>query len=182
MKKLLRHYSKFLMLLIALLYLSGCIATQRMALLDIKGASDRITKDDAYNKTTMILVDKGFDIKLGNKDLGLLTTEYKQFASVDSSPPFDFYLQIKTMIKDRPDGKIQVTLVPQVKESNRLNAAAFTEKKLVFLSDDEQKRYLTLNERATLKGQLLFMNVVHGVAEALGLGIEQFEQNTQLMQ
>lgn len=112
----------------------------------------------------------------------MITTEYKQFASVEGSPSFDFYLQIKTTIREGQDGKLLITLTPQVKEANRLNAAAFTERQRIFFNEQEQKGYLNTNDQANLKGQLLFMNVVHGVAEALGLGIEQFEQNVQLLQ
>jgi hypothetical protein len=90
-------------------------------------------------------------------------------------------MKIKTTVKERPDGKLLITLTPQVKEVNRLNAAAFTEKQLTFFNEQEQKGYLNTNDKANLKGQLLFMNVVSGVAEALGIGIEQFEQNIQLL-
>ncbi|MDP1966140.1 MAG: hypothetical protein Q8K93_28545 [Reyranella sp.] len=151
-----------------------------MTLLDVKATSDKITVEKAYNTATEILVDKNFDVKVANKDIGLITTEYKKFGSVDGEPPFDFYLQIKTQIKTRADGKLQITLTPLVKESNRLNAAAFTERELVFLSDEEQKGYLNAMKETNLKGQLLFMNVVQGVSEALGVGMEQLEYNKKL--
>ena len=161
-----------------LLFIGSCMAT-RYAVLDIKGASDKVKKEEAYNRITMILIDKGFDIKMGNKDLGLITTEYKQFASLGGNPPFDFYLQIKTTLRDRPDGKLQVVMTPIVKDQNRLNAVAFNEHPLIGYSEQDQQRVATRKEKAYVKGFQLFFNVVTSVGELLGLGIEQFERNLQ---
>jgi len=89
-------------------------------------------------------------------------------------------LQVKSQVTNRPDGKLQIKLTPQVKEVNRLNAAAFTERALVFLSDEDQKGYLNSLKETNLKGQLLFMNVVQGVSEALGVSMEELEYNKML--
>lgn len=159
--------------------LIGC-SGQKTALMDVKATSDKLTIEKAYNIITQAFIDKGFDIKIGNKDLGLVTTEYKKFGSVDGNPPFDFYLQIKAQAKTRQDGKIQITITPVIKESNRLNSAAFTERELTFLSEEEQKKYLDANEKTELSGQLLFLNVVQFIAEAGGLSMEQLEYNKQL--
>jgi len=168
-----------LLFLLPLMALIGC-GGPMMTLLDVKATSDKLASDKAYNTITTILVDKGFDVKVANKDIGLITTEYKQFGSVDGNPPFDLYLQVKSQITTLPNGKLQVKLTPQVKEVNRLNAAAFTERALVFLSDEEQKGYLNAYKETNLKGQLLFMNVVQGVSEALGIGMEELEYNKML--
>ncbi len=157
----------------------GC-AGPTMTLLDVKATSDKIASDKAFHTITSVLVDKGLDVKVANKDIGLITTEYKQFGSVDGNPPFDFYLQVKSQVTNRPDGKLQIKLTPQVKEVNRLNAAAFTERALVFLSDEDQKGYLNSLKETNLKGQLLFMNVVQGVSEALGVSMEELEYNKML--
>ena len=170
------RFSLFILLLFSFV---GCGSTT-MSLLDVKATSTKITSEKAYNTITSILVDKGFDVKVANKDIGLITTEYKSFGSVDGNPPFDFYLQIKSQVTTRPDGKLQIKLTPVVKEANRLNSAAFTERDLVFLSDEEQKGYLNAVDETNLKGQLLFMNVVQGVAEALGIGLEELEYNKKL--
>jgi len=167
-----------LMLCILLILTSSCMET-RYAVLDVKGASDKVKKEEAYNRITMILIDKGFDIKMGNKDLGLITTEYKQFGSISGNPPFDFYLQIKTTLRDRPDGKLQVVMTPVVKDQNRLNAAAFNEHPLIGYSEQDQQRVITVKEKAYVKGFQLFHNVVIAVGELFGLGIEQFERNLQ---
>ena len=159
----------------------GC-STTMTTLLDVTATSDKITSDKAYNTITSILVDKGLDIKVANKDIGLITTEYKKFGSVESygNPPFDYFLQIKAQIKNRPNGKLQIVLTPLVKDVNRLNSGAFTEHELYFLTDEQQKGNLDAPRQTVLKGQLLFMNVVQGVAEALGLGMEQLQYNKQL--
>jgi len=172
---------KVLILGVLLIFTSSCVQT-RYAVLDIKGASDKVKKEEAYNRITMILIDKGFDIKMGNKDLGLITTEYKQFASYDGTPPFDFYLQIKTTLRDRADGKLQVVMTPIVKDQNRLNSAAFNEHSLIGYSEQDQQRVFSRKEKAYVKGFQLFFNVVTSVGELFGLGIEQFERNLQQVQ
>ena len=46
---------------------------------DVK--TKRVDQAAAFKKITGILVDKGFDIKTSNQDAGIVTTEYKKFAS-----------------------------------------------------------------------------------------------------
>lgn len=166
-----------------LLMLTGC-ASMNVAtvMLDVKATSDKITSEKAYNMATGVLVDKGFDIKIANKDIGLITTEYKKWGAFDGNPPFDFYLQIKTQLKTRADGKLVITMTPQVKQSNRLNSSAFTEEELQFITDEEIKNGLSALGQVYLKGQHLFLNVVSGIAEGLGLTMEQLEYNKQLIQ
>lgn len=163
--------------------LSGC-STTYTSLLDIKATSDtsKVSPEKAYNAITSILVEKGFDIKLANKDIGLVTTEYKMCGRVDGKPPFDYYLQIKSQIKIRPDGKLQVTLTPRVKSSNRLNPAAFEEDDLWFLTEEQQKTSFPdgTQYKAGQNQLSLFLSVVQGVSETFGLGMEQLEYNKQL--
>ena len=170
-----------LMLISVVALLVGC-GGPKMAILDVKATTDKLTQEVAYNQVTMVLIDKGFDIKLGNKDLGLITTEYKKYGAVDGNPPFDFYLQIKAQAKELPDGRVRITLTPAIKEANRLNAAAYTERQLIFFDDKKQKGYLNNTDKVNLQGQLLFLNVAQGVAEICGLGMEQLEQTVQLME
>src|ERR1035438_14685 len=91
-------------------------------LLDVKATSDKLTSDKAYNAVTAVLVDKGFDIKFSNKDVGLITTEYKKWGELDGTPPFDFYLQIKIQIKNRPDGKLQITMTRSEEHTSELQS------------------------------------------------------------
>jgi hypothetical protein len=182
MNKLLSTFLEFSSIIFLVFMLFGC-GSATMTLLDVKATTEKLTVDKAYNSLTSILIDKGFDIKLGNKDLGLVTTEYKQvggYSPLLSSTNFDKYLQIKAQAKIKPDGKLLLTLTPIVKDVNRLNAAAFTESALTFLSDEEQKHYLTAEKEIQLKAQVLFMNVVQGVADASGLDISQLEFNKSL--
>ena len=175
MKKLITFLS-----ILSVIFLVGCAGPQ-IKLLSIKATSDKLTVEKAFNSISAILVDKGFDVKVANKDIGLVTTEYKKFGAVEEfGPPFDYYLQIKAQVKSTPDGKVQIMMTPIVKEANRLNAAAFTEHELIFIPDDKQKGYLNAQEKTELTGQLLFLNVVSATAEALGIGMEQIEYSKQL--
>ena len=141
-----------------LLTIAGCGGT-RKALLDVTATPPTLGADEAYQKVTAILIDKNFDIKQGQKDLGLLTTEYKQFGSSGGTPPFDFYLQIRTTVKTRPDGKLVIKMVPAVKQQNRMNAAAFTEETLRYFDEKTVAKpiWLDSTDQVRLKGQLLFI-------------------------
>jgi hypothetical protein len=139
--------------------------------------SDKAMMDDAFGKVTAILVDRGFDIKVGNKDLGLVTTEYKQVGSVAGSPPFDFYLQVKATLKNTAANKLSVKLTPVVKEVNRLNPAAFTEHGLPLIGDNQKPA--TDAEKVNFAAQTAFMAVAQGVAEALGMSLQEMQQDVE---
>jgi hypothetical protein len=64
----------------------------------------RVDQATAFRRITQILVDRGFDIKTSNQDAGIITNEYKKFASQGTNPSFDYYLQIKATFKKVPDG------------------------------------------------------------------------------
>jgi len=130
----------------------------------------------------MALLDKGFDLKMNDRDLRVTTTEYRKFSSVSGWPPFDFYLQVKAVVRDTPDGKYQIALTPKIKEQNRINASAFTEHSLIIYSDKEQKEDYAVHSgrgKAMLEGQLLFLSIVQTIANVLGLPAEQFKQTLQ---
>jgi hypothetical protein len=137
--------------------------------------------DNAINVASGILVDRGFDMKLINKDAGILTTEYKKFASVNQKPPFDYYLQIRFRIKVDAKGNTVIQMSPTVKEQNRLNVGAFTEHELIYYAGDPQNIKLIKSMREDIGwralGQILFMNVVNDVAASFGLTIEEVIQN-----
>ena len=96
-----------------------------------------VTKETMLNSSTVFLVDQGFDIKFSNEGAGLITTEFKKGSEIESDGvTFDIYLQIKTTIHST-DGNILVKLTPLMKIQNRLNASAYTESKLKYLSGDE---------------------------------------------
>jgi hypothetical protein len=166
---------------IAFLLLSACTAT-RNSLIDVKATIEPSSSEKAYKAIVLALLDKGFDLKMNDRDLRVTTTEYKKFSSVSGWPPFDFYLQVKAVVRDTPDGKYQIALTPKIKEQNRINASAFTEHSLIIYSDKEQKEdYATHSGRgkAMLEGQLLFLSIVQAIADVLALPAEQFKQNLQ---
>src|SRR5688572_14580434 len=100
---------------------------------------------------------------MNDKDLRVTTTEYKKFASVSGWPPFDFYIQIKAVIRDLSDGKYRIILTPKIKEQNRLNSTAFTERSLIIYSEKEQKEDYAIRSgpgKAMLEGQVLFLSII----------------------
>ncbi|MDX2253218.1 MAG: hypothetical protein NW202_13110 [Nitrospira sp.] len=133
----------------------------------------------------MTLLDKGFDLKMNDKDLMVATTEYKKYTSAGVWPPFDFYLQIKAVVRNTPDRKYQIALTPKIKEQNRINPSAFTEHAVIIYSAKEQQEdYATQSGggKAMLEGQLLFLSIVQAVADVLGLPADQFKQSLQQTQ
>lgn len=158
----------------------GC-AAPRMALLDVQATTDKIVAEKAYNNITSVIIENGFDVKVANKDLGFISTEYKKFGAARvGRVPYNFSLQIKTQVKTRPNGKLQIKLTPIVKIVNRANAADYSEIDLTFLTEEEQGQSLNAVGQTFLKGQIMFMNVLYGVAEVCGLGLEELEYNKEL--
>ncbi len=169
---------------IALLLLSACTAT-RNSLIDVKATIDPSSSEKAYKAIVMALLDKGFDLKLNDRDLRVTITEYKKFSSVSGWPPFDFYLQVKSIVRDTSDGKCQIILSPTIKEQNRINPSAFTEHSLIIYSDEEREKDYTVRSgggKAMLEGQALFLGIVQAIADVLGLAEDQFKQNLQQTQ
>lgn len=78
-----------------------------------------------------------------------------------------------------PGDKLLVTLAPKVKEVNRLNASAFTERALFFYDSEEQREPLMPTARANIQGQILFFDVVQRIADALSLRVDDFQKNLQ---
>ena len=166
---------------IAFFLLSACTAT-RTSLIDVKATIEPSSSENAYKAIVLTLLDKGFDLKMNDKDLRVTTTEYKKYASAGVWPPFDFYLQIKAIVRDTPDGKYQIALTPKIKEQNRINASAFTEHAVIIYSDKEQQEDYAIQSgggKAMLEGQLLFLGIVQAIADVLGLPAERFKQNLQ---
>jgi hypothetical protein len=150
-------------------------------LVDVKAAIEPSSSEKTYKAVVMVLLDKGFDFKMNDRELRLTTTEYKKYTSVGVWPPFDFYIQVKSIVRDTPDGKCQIILSPQIKEQNRINPAAFTERPLIIYSDKEQQNFVRYSShgQAILQGQVLFLSIVQGIADLLGLPADQFKQNLQ---
>jgi hypothetical protein len=139
-----------------------------------------VTRDQALVSLTNIFVNRGFDIKFANKEAGLVTTEYKKFASMGDRPPFDYYMQIKARIVEENDN-IRITLIPIVKSQNRMNAADYTESELSYFVGDPQAvnnvRSMRENVGWRSMGLILYMNVVHDTAQTYGLNVDEMTQN-----
>lgn len=136
-------------------------------------------RDAAYTDVTAILVDRGFDIKVSNKDVGLISTEFKKFASnaAPGGPPFDYYLQIKATVRDAGGGKTSIRLSPVVKEQNRTNAAAFTEHELYYYEGAPEGVRLADRGGWASAGQVLFNNVASEVSAKAGVPFDQMTRN-----
>lgn len=139
-----------------------------------------ITPTVAITKLTGVLVDRGFDVKMSSVDSGIVTTEYKKFASINTNPPFDYYMQIRAKVKVAK-GITSLQLTPVVKEQNRMNVAAFNEQELGYYTGEPNNIQMIGSMRAETGwrslGQVLFMNVVTESAEAFGISADQIIQN-----
>ncbi|MFQ5571388.1 MAG: hypothetical protein ACE5G0_17055 [Rhodothermales bacterium] len=135
--------------------------------------------DKAFRDVTLALVDRGFDIKASNKDAGLVTSEYQKYASFGNNPPFDYYLQIRAVIRKNTDGTVAVQLSPTVKEQNRANAAAYTEQELAYYTGDNAtlQRIGATNDGWWNRGLTTYLNVVHDVCAKMGISVEDADKN-----
>lgn len=125
-------------------------------------------------------VDRGFDVKMTNADAGIVTTEYKKFASAGAEPPFDYYMQIRAKIRVTKD-LTSIQLTPVLKEQNRMNAAAFTEHELEYFTGaaDAISDVSSMNPQTGWRhrSQILFMNVVADTAQTFGLNVDDVIQH-----
>jgi hypothetical protein len=140
----------------------------------------RLTRSEAFSRVITLLIDQGYDIKNSNLDAGLVTTEYRKVASSDSSPPFDYYLQIRVALRETPSGQSVARLTPMVKEQNRLNAAAFTEHELSYYTGDPTNVRLITSQSPSGWRQLTenaYMGVVNDLADVAGVPIEDIHRN-----
>lgn len=166
--------------IIGVLLVSCSLPVTKVQVQSFEMRKQSLSKVQSLNMLTGILVDRGFDIKITNKDVGLVTTEYKKFTSQGESPPFDYYLQIRGRVKIM-EGVAVVELRPTVKEQNRLNAAAFTEHELAYYTGEPNTIRLIPSMKPDVGwralAQVNFMNVVQDVADGFGLSSDEVIQN-----
>lgn len=160
---------------------SGCsLPIQRVDVQSFEARGSRLTPERVHAEVTTILVGRGFDIKATDREAGLITTEYKKFAAKGTDPPFDYYLQIRTNIRVLPSGEVTIKMSPFVKEQNRMNAAAFTERELSYC-EGEAKNIRQIdsmhNDGWQALGQLSFMNVVTDIATRVGMSVDDITKN-----
>ena len=175
MKKNFRNAGIFL----AALFASGCLSTpiQRVDVQSFEARGRRPQPDRVHAELTTLLVERGFDIKNTDKDAGLLTTEYKKFASQGQDPPFDYFLQVRLTLRALPTGEVAVKMSPFVKEQNRLNAAASSEHELSYCEGKVNQIDSLRKDGWQTLGQLTFMNIVNDVSVKLGVAVEAVTKN-----
>ena len=170
--------------------LSGCAGmegssrkydVERHSVQSFEIPSPKMRADAAFSAVTAMLVERGFDIKISNKDAGLITTEYKKFASAGSSPPFDYYLQLRATIISQAAGSTVIRLTPLVKEQNRSNAAAFTERELYYHTGEPEGIRAADRAGWVTTGHTTFLNVVTDVSGRAGVQMEQVKKNTTVV-
>ena len=171
----------FMLLITITLFFTACsYPVTKVTVQSFEIKKQGLNQDEALTKLTGIFVNRGFDIKMSNKDAGIVTTEYKKFASIGSEPPFDYYLQIRGKVINK-GGNIIIQLNPIVKEQNRMNAAAYSEHELTYLTGDPKNLQFAKSMKPDtgwrLLGQTLFMNIVTDSAEALGISVDEVVQN-----
>ena len=165
-------------LLLCYTLLSGCVAT-RSTLVDVRAPLPPTQIDTAYTAVVTALIDAGFDLKMNDRSVHAVSTEYKKFTDVSGWPPFDFYLRVKAHIRQNPSGAYELAITPTIKEQNRLNANAFTEHTLVLYSETEQREDHTVKSgrgKAMLLGQQQFLALVQTITQSLGLTEEQLQR------
>lgn len=161
--------------------LSGCgnlgaPDMQRQSIQSFEFTSPKLRRDNAYAEVTNVLVDRGFDIKQANKEAGLITTEFKKFTSRGESPPFDYYMQIRINLRDT-GGVTSVRITPAVREQNRVNSAAMTERELYYYEGNPD--FVRAREKNTwaTPGNIMFMNVVGDIAAKAGIQVADVKRN-----
>jgi len=176
-----KSLAKLMVFMMAISFMTACsLPVTRVDVQSFEIRKAGIQKEQALTTLTGIFLDRGFDIKFTNKDAGVITTEYKRFASVGGKPPFDYYMQIKARVKI-VRGETSIILNPVVKEQNRLNAAAYTEHELSYYTGAAKNIRLIDSMRKGVGwrviAQTLFMNVVIDTAKAFGLSVDDVIQN-----
>ena len=170
----------FLMALVLSFMACASVPVTRVNVQSFEIRKDGVTPNAAVAKMTAVLVDRGFDVKMTNTDSGIVTTEYKKFASIGSRPPFDYYMQIRTRVR-AADGVTSISLIPAVKEQDRLNLAAFSEHELEYYIGDAEN----VSEIASMRpdvgwramAQITFMNIVSEAADAFGVDVDEVVQH-----
>ena len=163
----------------SILILGACASMEvdRQTVQSFEITSARMRGDAAFGTLTAVFVERGFDVKITNKEGGIVSTEYKKFASAGSSPPFDYYLQIRATVRDAGNGQTVIRLAPQVKEQNRLNAAAFREHELYYFEGTPQAVRMADRGGWASAGQTAFMNVVTDLSQRAGIPLDTVKKN-----
>lgn len=137
----------------------------------------RLRGDAAFGAITSVFVDRGFDVKVSNKEAGIVTTEHKKIGAIGGSPPFDIFLQVRTTIRDLGGGRTLIRLNPLVKQQNRLNLAAFSEHELYYHEGAPEGIRAADRNGWIGGGHIAFMNIVTEVAQRAGVPMDAVVKN-----
>lgn len=155
-----KRYVVIFSLLLLLSLVLSCISYDAFV---IDSANIVANSNEKLVKTTaLVLMNNGFDVKVMDKELGIVTTEYKKIGSHENtfsttSPSFDYYMQIRVNIRDI-DNTYIMSIVPSLKSVNRLNNNAFTEIQLEYTVSENR----VVGDLAY--GKELFERIVKGIS------------------
>lgn len=176
------NHRLYIVALSTMLLLSGCVSSIRTSAIDVRATIDQSGSDRAYHALTLALIDQGFDLKIKDSAMRLVTTEPKKYESVSGWPPFDFYLSITALVRNTPgNDRAELMLRPKIREQNRMNANAFTEHPLFVYSPEEAATPMGSTSRAEAmqKGHVMFQSILQSIAAALGISVESFMYTTE---
>ena len=173
---------RFLLLMCFGIYLSLCSCqTPRNVIKTTSVAVPNYTEATMIKLIRNVLQNQGYEIKNTGDDF--LTTEYYQYYIINNSnPPFDFYIQYRFTLTSE-NGKVRVTIVPRIKQVNRLNAGAFTEGEVYVFKFDEYERErnpdritgLGRGATAYCWGQEYFIDFLNEFATKIGIDKRNFD-------
>ncbi len=177
---------KIILSALAIAYLAGCaMPVTRYDVTSAEIKKKDIDLEKATSTLTEVFVDNGFDIKLTDKNAGIVTTEYMKYTWTGVGEtkviPLDFYIQIKAKITSI-NGVTVIKLTPVIKEQNRLNPAVFHERQLSYFEGDKKNVQAIKSMRLggwRSGGMFAFNKVANGVIVAFGASKADFTVNTK---
>lgn len=162
--------------------LSGCVSSIRTSTIDARATIEQSRSDSSYHALALAIIEQGFELRIKDSAMRLVTTEPKKYESVSGWPPFDFYLSVTALIRDVPgNDRAELIIRPKIREQNRMNANAFTEHPVFVYSPEEAATPMGRTSRAEAmqKGQLMFQSVLKSIAAALTISMESFHYTTE---
>lgn len=183
-------------------FLTSCAEKIKYQTVEYSAIEATVKRDVAYKALVAALVETGFDIKMSDQEIGLLTTEWKQFEAPEAikakddmeamaaffnafnnnrrrpDARYDQFIQLKFKVSE-VNGKIQIKSLPLIKSVNRYNANVFTERPLAY--DPKVKAYIDQNPGDYLSPEYAYMNemklyqlILGSVSEYMGIDVANF--------
>lgn len=110
---------------LVLLYLAlvaGC-ASQFDRLNQSDADLERPSRDKVIEAVTATMVDKGFDVKLVNKEGGLITSEWRRtggpvtMTAGGNEYSYEYFMQLRVKVTEK-DGRVKVSVIPAGRITN----------------------------------------------------------------